>query len=285
MMYGYRPIQASLAIAIMLTAGFSSRAFGQPPPDGACCHTGDIPTENVLKGVGVVFCEELGEVECSEGYFTPAWHGAGSTCGAATFGDLQTCAEAVISLPVELTRFDALVDQGSVILTWSTASETNNAGFSIEHEVATDYFAEIGYVEGHGTSRDVNDYSFTVDNVDPGVHRFRLKQIDHDGAFTYSSVVEAAVTVPDRFLIEPAYPNPFNPSTTLRFASAVEQHVEITLISSAGQSIRTLYSGAVTANQMRSLTVDADALPSGTYMVHFEGSRGVSATERIVLAK
>ena len=64
-----------------------------------------------------------------------------------------------------------------------------------------------------------------MNDLDPGSHRFRLKQIDFDGAFEYSSVVEAAVTVPDRFLIEPAYPNPFNPTTTLRFAVAAELRV------------------------------------------------------------
>jgi len=80
------------------------------------------------------------------------------------------------------------------------------------------------------------------------------------------------------------YPNPFNPSTTLRFAVAAEQHVEVTLVNAAGQSIRTLYSGTVAANEMQQLTVNADALPSGTYLFHFEGN-GLSATERIVLAK
>ena len=103
----------------------------------------------------------------------------------------------------------------------------------------------------HGTTRDPKDYSFAVNDLDPGLYRFRLKQIDFDGAFEYSPVVEAAVAIPDRFLIEPAYPNPFNPTTTLRFAVAAEQHVEVTLINSAGQSIRTLYSGAVAANEMQ----------------------------------
>jgi hypothetical protein len=59
----------------------------------------------------------------------------------------------------------------------------------------------------------------------------------------------------------------------------------VTLLNSAGQSIRTLYNGTVVANEMLPLTVNADALPSGTYLVHFEGTEGVSATERIVLAK
>ena len=90
--------------------------------------------------------------------------------------------------------------------------------------------------------------------------------------------------MPDRFLIESAYPNPFNPSTTLRFAVSVEQNVEVRLVNTAGQSVRTLYNGTVAANDMQQVTVDAATLPSGTYLVHFNG-RGISATETIVLTK
>jgi hypothetical protein len=201
-----------------------------------------------------------------------------------TGGECDGAGVCVLALPVELVRFGATVNGPSVTLDWQTLSETDNAGFSVEQEVGSDIFAEIGYVEGHGTTGEPMEYSYPVSDLDPGLHRFRLKQIDYNGAFEYSSVVEAAVTVPDQFLIEPAYPNPFNPTTTLRFAVAAEQHVEVTLVNVAGQSVRTLYSGTVAANEMQQLTVDADGLPSGTYLVHFEGN-GVSATERIVLMK
>lgn len=281
--YGFNPV--NLAFAVALAVGLSLPASAQPDPTGACCHLGDAPTENVQKGVSAVFCEELTELNCTEPHIAPLWAGAGSVCGQGVFTDVQDCINQAILLPVELTRFDALVDNGAVVLVWSTASETNNAGFAIEHEVGTDVFAEIGYVEGQGTTRETKEYSFTVNEIDPGVHAFRLKQIDFDGAFTYSEVVETVVTIPDRFLIESAYPNPFNPSTTLRFAVAVDQQVEVTLLNSAGQLVRTLYNGTVTANEMQPVNVNADALPSGTYLVRFEGAKGVSATESIVLAK
>ena len=170
------------------------------------------------------------------------------------------------------------------MLAWSTASESNNAGFSVEQEVGIDAFGEIGYIEGHGTTVEQQEYSLTVTDLDPGPHRFRLKQIDLDGTFEHSAIVEATVTVPDRFLIEPAYPNPFNPTTMLRFAVAAEQHVDVTLVNAAGQLVRTLYSGTVSANEMQQLVVDAATLPSGTYLVRFEGD-GLSAIERIVLSK
>ena len=189
------------------------------------------------------------------------------------------------TLPVELVSFEALARGEDVVLSWTTASETNNAGFSIEQEIDAGAFTEIGYVEGYGTTQQEREYNFVVNDLDPGLHRFRLKQIDFDGAFEYSPVVEGAVTVPEQFLIEPAYPNPFNPSTTLRFAVDVEQQVDVQMLNVAGQAVRTLFNGTVAANEMQTLQINADGLPSGTYLVHFSGGMGLEATERIVLAK
>ena len=264
----YNCLKLTLLTAALIVGMKPTSVSGQ---EGACCADGPTCVDYVNQD----------DCESDEGYNgeylgdnTHCYFPSTSNC---TFGE---CVE----MPVELVSLDALINGNSVVLAWATASETNNAGFSVEQEVGTDVFAEIGYVEGHGTTIEPKEYSFAVNDLDPGLHRFRLKQIDFDGAFEYSPVVEAAVTVPDRFLIEPAYPNPFNPSTTLRFAVAAEQHVEVTLVNAAGQSIRTLYSGTVVANEMQQLTIDASVLPSGTYLVHFEGE-GLSATERIVLAK
>ncbi len=278
----YDCLKLTLLTATLIVGIGPTSASGQ---EGACCHDDTPDTESASKSmVGLFFCEDgVAEIFCTEPEYDNWSWTPGVTCsGPGPFDTLELCEAAV--LPVELTRFDALVDNGSIVLVWSTASETNNAGFSVEMDDGANVFAEIGFVDGHGTTNEPKEYTFAARDLDPGLHRFRLKQIDFDGAFEYSSVVEAAVTVPDRFLIEPAYPNPFNPTTTLRFAVATEQHVEVTLINVAGQTIRTLYSGTVVANEMQLLTVDADALPSGTYLVHFEGT-GISATERIVLAK
>jgi hypothetical protein len=190
-----------------------------------------------------------------------------------------------VVLPVELAAFEVLAHADGVLLTWSTFSETNNQGFAVEHQESGGEFEKIGFVAGHGTSDVENRYKFEVTDLDPGLHRFRLKQIDFDGAFDYSPAVEATLTVPDLFVIDPAYPNPFNPSTTVRFAVAVEQQVEVTLINAAGQTVKTLYRRVAPADEMQTIMLDAAELPSGVYLVRFEGAQGMSAVERIVLAK
>ena len=69
-------------------------------------------------------------------------------------------------LPVELLFFDAVLNSDNdVVLTWQTASETNNHGFDIERSVDDLEWENIGFVFGNGTTDEVSDYEF-VDNLD-----------------------------------------------------------------------------------------------------------------------
>ena len=61
--------------------------------------------------------------------------------------------------------------------------------------------------------------------------------------------------------------------------------MDVRLIHVAGQSVRTLFSGTVAANEMQTIAINAEALPSGTYIVHFQNAPGLDASEPIVLAK
>jgi hypothetical protein len=187
-------------------------------------------------------------------------------------------------LPVELSSVEATVHGDQITLHWTTASETNNAGFDIELELGTDIFEKVGHVEGYGTTLEPREYTYTVSDLSPGRYVFRLKQIDFDGAFAYSETVAATVALPDQFVLESAYPNPFNPSTTIRFAVATEQGVTLTLIDAHGRRVRTLYQGDVAANESHLVRIDGEGLASGSYVVRLAGN-GFVATERVVLAK
>jgi hypothetical protein len=187
-------------------------------------------------------------------------------------------------LPVELVSFAARVHESRVVLSWSTATETENAGFAIEQGTDDGTFQEIGFMEGHGTTREPQQYAFEVDRLAPGPYKYRLRQIDFDGHFEYSPVVEAVLPVPDQIWIEKPYPNPFARSTTFRLAVPVEQTVTVSLVNAAGQRVRTLFQEKLTPERLKSLTINADDLPSGTYFLRILGQRFVAA-ERIVLTR
>mgnify|MGYP003652594050 FL=1 len=92
-------------------------------------------------------------------------------------------------LPVELTSFEAVRTEDNVRLEWTTASELNNDYFEVLKSYDGEIFSVIGYVDGHGTSSEVIDYSYT--DSEPKQAYYRLRQLDYDGQFEYSDVVAA----------------------------------------------------------------------------------------------
>lgn len=155
------------------------------------------------------------------------------------------------ALPVELSSFTAkLLQSGGVQLDWRTETEVDNYGFEILRRVypATDgtqnasSWVVLDFVEGHGNSNSPKEYTFTDKNVQYGQYAYRLKQIDTDGDFEYSDIIEVdAGNIPDGFVLEQNYPNPFNPSTTIKFALAETQKAELKVFDILGNEIVTLF--------------------------------------------
>jgi hypothetical protein len=172
---------------------------------------------------------------------------------------------------VELTSFDAVLEGTNVVLNWETASEGNNAGFAIEHSDNGAPFEEVAFVPGAGNSLNVNDYTFTVNDISVGLHKFRLKQVDLDGGFTYSSTVEVTSEVPGTHVLSDAYPNPFNPTTSFSLAVSHEQNVTIDVYDMLGRQVSQLFRGTLEANVARTFSVSAANWTSGTYTVVVEG--------------
>jgi hypothetical protein len=109
-------------------------------------------------------------------------------------------------VPVELTSFTALKNDDHVILNWSTATEINNQGFEVERKSGDGVYLRIGFVTGHGTTTEIQNYSFVDSKIASGLYTYRLKQIDFDGSFKYSSEVDLTITT--EFALEQNYPNP-----------------------------------------------------------------------------
>ena len=107
-------------------------------------------------------------------------------------------------LPVELVQFNAdCQNNGTVKLSWTTASEINNDYFDVQKSFDASDFFSIGTVAGNGNSNTINYYEFIDEESGPAY--YRLKQVDFDGKFDYSDVVVASCKT-DNFEIK-AYDN------------------------------------------------------------------------------
>ena len=138
-----------------------------------------------------------------------------SKCAKLGVGTLASLISVEGELPVELISFTGSITENSVILNWETATETNNYGFEIQRSIAENesIWSTIGFVPGGGNSHANKQYQFVDRNPISGVISvYRLKQVNYNGTFEYSNVVEVELT-PANFQLAQNYPNPFNPST------------------------------------------------------------------------
>lgn len=196
------------------------------------------------------------------------------------------------ALPVELTSFTAIENNGVVDLHWTTSTETNNLGFEVQRGRDKNQFLVIGYVDGNGTSTQSKNYSFSDNAVSFGAYYYRLKQIDTDGTFTYSDVVEVNVPDPAEFILSQNYPNPFNPETVIEFTIPVLNAdteaailVQLKVYDVLGKEIATLVNEYKTAGTYQSsINSRAYSLTSGIYFYRLSAGEFVQ-TKRMILVK
>ena len=169
-------------------------------------------------------------------------------------------------VPVELVSFAARLNLGSVELTWSTSTETNNQGFSIERKTSNAVWTEIGFVSGRGTTTEHSYYNFSDNNLSANKYYYRLKQIDFDGTFEYSNIVEVDVNSVMEYSLNQNYPNPFNPSTTIEFSIPEQGLVNLSVYNLIGEKVTTIVNEMMESGSHK-LEFNATSLASGIYLV------------------
>ena len=177
-------------------------------------------------------------------------------------------------LPVELSSFSASIIDEGVKLIWVTETEVNNYGFEVERQVSIDQltagnWARIGFVEGNGNSNSPTDYSFIDDEVTSGKYAYRLKQIDNDGTFEYSKIIEINVNSPLEFELNQNYPNSFNPSTTIKFSLPTTSSVKLSVFNILGEEVQILMNETKEAG-IYTINFNAAELNSGIYFYKLE---------------
>ena len=206
----------------------------------------------------------------------------GTTAWAVT-SEGQIAKGISIGLPVELTSFTAAANKDNVVLNWNTKTEVNNRGFEVERKSADGHFTTIGFVNGNGTSTEQHNYSFTDSKLAQGNYSYRLKQLDFNGNYEYSSVVETEVTTPANYSLSQNYPNPFNPSTVISFNVPTSGNVKLAVYNILGQEVSTIVNGYKEAGTYN-VSFNAKNLNSGVYFYKLEAG-SFSQTMKMMLTK
>jgi hypothetical protein len=188
-------------------------------------------------------------------------------------------------LPVELFSFSASLLDNSVKLSWRTETEVSNYGFEVQKSEVSRQESEwsaIGFVEGHGNSNSPKEYSFIDGSVASGKYFYRLKQIDTDGQFEYSKVIEVDLGSPQKFELSQNYPNPFNPTTTIKFSIPQSGNVKLTVYNLLGEKVAELVNEFEEAG-VYTIDFNASKFDSGVYVYKIEVNGFVQSKKMLLL--
>lgn len=220
----------------------------------------------------------------ASGFLNPAGNQNGAAFGlyaALANGTVVALTPGV--LPVELSAFTAQVNGNNVNLKWITATELNNNGFEIQRKSGSNDFVTIAFVKGKGTTTETQSYSYSDNQLNFGKYSYRLKQIDFNGSYEYSQIINADVYSPDQFVLEQNYPNPFNPSTVIAFTLPEDvSNVKLTVYDALGQSVAELVNGSLSAGRYE-LTWNAGNASTGLYLYELKTDKFVSVKKMLML--
>jgi hypothetical protein len=166
-----------------------------------------------------------------------------------------TLASSSVPLPIELKDFNASTGEGKVYLSWKTATEVNNYGFQIERQgeqysecrTQNTEWEMAGFVNGHGNSNSVLSYSFQDNNPPAGKLQYRIKQLDNNGGFKYYGPLSVEADAIKEYKLLQNSPNPFNPSTAIKFQLPQNTFVTIKVYDQIGREVTTLLDKETTA--------------------------------------
>jgi hypothetical protein len=189
------------------------------------------------------------------------------------------CSDCII-LPVELFNFSGKnIKINHNELTWQTASEINNEKFEIERLTKDGHFEMIGSVTGAGTSNEVLSYRFSDVNAPDQTAYYRLKQIDFDGAFSYSQTISVKAGN-DSALNVLISPNPVKDELMINTDAPIENCSFVMVLGTGSEYI--LQTG-ITTKHKEIFTYNLSDLKPGVYLFLIkDNTNQVIFSEKIV---
>jgi len=188
------------------------------------------------------------------------------------------------TLPVELTSFAAKTDTKGIVLNWNTATEVSNLGFDVERSLDKTNWQKIAFVNGSGNSNSPKNYSYRDNYSVQGSCYYRLRQIDTDGKFEYSKVIEVKGIGAKSFTLEQNYPNPFNPNTKITFTVNESGKAKLIVYDVLGKERAVLFNGNVETGKNYNVNFNGANMESGVYFYKLT-TGSITSIKKMILIK
>ncbi len=198
------------------------------------------------------------------------------------------------ALPIQLASLTASLNSthDSVLVRWTTLTETNNYGFEVHRRAGENDFETVpnSFVPGHGTTLQPQTYLF-AEQIPPGPNlQYRLKQIDLNGnvfmteAVYLENLTDVALsTKPSSFLLSQNYPNPFNPETIVEFSVENTGLTTLDVYNVLGENIATLFDGIALQGQRYKIRFNGTRLASGVYMYRLQSGPSTEIRKMVLM--
>lgn len=197
--------------------------------------------------------------------------GSGLDGQRITFDDFRTNGTASLSpLPVTFVGFEARKINNTVQLTWKVAGEENVSHYEVERSNDGRSFATIGSVSK--TGRDTYTYA-DASNISTAY--YRIKNVDNDGQFKYSTIARIANGRSE--LVLKAFPQPVQSQLTIQHPS-ISGKALVSISTADGRTVRSI----VPANGSIQTNVNMSGLQRGMYMIRFDSGDGQTQTLKVL---
>lgn len=148
-------------------------------------------------------------------------------------------------LPVTLQKFDAKVDDKSVVLDWTTSTERNSNYFEIQRSTNGADFIKIGVQYTKGNSNSVQQYFYRDENALVGTNLYRLKTVDLDGTYSISNTVAVQIKYANTMSVNAMNLNKQTGNLTASIHAANEETASLTITDVSG---RIYFNSPITLN-------------------------------------
>lgn len=186
-----------------------------------------------------------------------------------------------VLLPVELLSFNAEERDGDVALTWVTASEKNNAYFTVEKSADGVNFESLYTLKGAGNSSQQKNYAVVDNNPLAGLSYYRLKQTDYDNKSNYSEIKIIDINKENKFNID-VFPNPLGDDNDLNVALKSKRNdiVKIVIMNSTGNIISEKEIQSESENHVLKIR---HKFENGIYIIKASNKKGEVVTQKFIV--